>query len=165
MRITLLSTIALLSLTGTAAAAPTPVSEEDLNRPVSVEVSILDAAGATVDTLSCDWATGGPQAADVPCLRFQGDPQTAFAAIEAAGGVRATQTTTTTGPDTVAHITYARRGDGTWLIRGKATVDGTVRQRGYVCAADGQDCVRWDAEGRYAAADVRAAASRLKTRR
>ena len=34
---------------------------------------------------------------------------------------------------------------------------------GRVCTADGQKCVRWDADGaRYARKDVRAAASKLK---
>ena len=37
---------------------------------------------------------------------------------------------------------------------------------GYVCTADGQKCVRWDADGaKHAAKDVRAAASKLKHRR
>ena len=37
---------------------------------------------------------------------------------------------------------------------------------GRVCTADGQSCVRWDADGaKHAAKDVRAAASKLRKRR
>src|SRR5690242_1487723 len=92
MRIPILTAVAALSLAGTA-AAQTPVSDEALNRPVSVDVSILDAAGATVDTLSCEWSTGGPGDDDRVCLHFQSDPQEAFATIEEAGGVSAEQHT------------------------------------------------------------------------
>jgi hypothetical protein len=168
MRITLLSTLAVLSLTGTALAAdapvPAPVSSADLDRAVSVDVSILDAAGTTVDTLSCDWSTGGPQAEDRTCLRFQSDAQVAFAAIEEAGGVRAEQHTVTDGADMA--IAYSRRGDGTWLIRSKGTVDGQALHFGRVCTADGRRCVRWDADGaQHAATRVRAAAAKLTVRR
>jgi hypothetical protein len=170
MRIPILTAIAALSISGTALAAgggtgtPQPVSEEALNRPVAVEVSILDDAGTTVKTLACDWAVGGPGEEDNVCLKFQSDPQVAFGAIEAAGGVRADQHTTTDVSD--MRIAYSRRGDGTWLIRSHGTVDGKEMHFGRVCTADGQSCVRWDADGaKYARRDVRAAASKLKKRR
>jgi hypothetical protein len=166
MRIPILTAIALLSISGTALAAggPQPVSEEALNRPVSVDVAILDGGGATVKTLACDWATGGPGEDDSACLKFQSDPQVAFGAIEAAGGVRADQHTTTDVSD--MRIAYSRRGDGTWLIRSHGTVDGRELHFGRVCTADGQSCVRWDADGaKFARKDVRAAASKLKQRR
>jgi hypothetical protein len=171
MRIPILTAVAVLSLSGTALAAggPTagqiqPVPEEELNRPVSVEVSILDAGGATVTTLACDWATGGPAEDDSACLKFQSDPQVAFGSIEEAGGVRADQHTTTDASD--MRIAYSRRGDGTWLIRSHGTVDGKELHFGLVCTADGQSCVRWDADGaKYARKDVRAAASKLRKRR
>jgi hypothetical protein len=159
------TTIASLGLAGTALAqGPPPVPQEALDRPVSVDVSILDAQGATVDSLSCAWSVGGPADDDAPCLRFQSDPQVAFDAIEAAGGVRAEQRTVVGGdaPGDMA-ITYSRRADGTWLIRSRGTVGARAMHFGRVCAADGQRCVRWDADGaRQARKDVRAAASRLK---
>jgi hypothetical protein len=162
MRIPILTAIVLATLASSAhAATPAPVSDEALDRPVSVEVTILDAAGQAVDSLACDWATGGPADDDRPCLRFQSDPQVAFAAIESAGGVRAEQRTVTDGAD--MRIAYSRRADGTWLIRSRGTVDGRALHFGRVCTADGQRCVRWDAEGaRAARRDVRAAASRLR---
>ena len=168
MRIPILTAVAALSIAGTA-AAQTPVSDEALNRPVSVDVSILDAAGATVDTLSCEWSTGGPGDDDRVCLRFQSDPQVAFSAIEDAGGVRAEQHTVVGGGDATAAgdmaITYSKRADGTWLTRSKGTVGGKPMHFGRVCTADGQSCVRWDADGaKRAAKDVRAAASKLKRR-
>ena len=164
MRIPVLGAAALLTLAGTAHAAspPVPVSDEALNRPVGVEVSILDAAGTTVGTLACDWATGGPADDDRPCLRFQSDPQIAFAAIEEAGGVRAEQHTVAGGIADM-RIAYSRRADGTWLIRSHGTIDGREAQFGRVCTADGQSCVRWDADGaRRAGKSVRAAAGKLE---
>jgi hypothetical protein len=166
MRIPILTAMAVLSISGTALAAggPVPVPEEALNRPVSVNVSILDAGGATVKTLACDWAAGGPGDDDSACLKFQSDPQVAFGSIEEAGGVRADQHTTTEGAD--MRIAYSRRADGTWLIRSHGTVDGKQMHFGRVCTADGQSCVRWDADGaKYARKDVRAAASKLSKRR
>jgi hypothetical protein len=163
MRIPILSAIAVLGISGTAIAAgtPQPVPEEALNRAVSVDVEILDAGGATVQTLACDWATGGPGDDDAACLKFQSDPQVAFGSIEDAGGVRAEQHTTTEGAD--MRIAYSRRADGTWLIRSHGTVDGRELHFGRVCTADGQRCVRWDADGaKHARKDVRAAASKLR---
>jgi hypothetical protein len=117
-----------------------------------------------VRTLACDWATGGPGDEDGVCLKFQSDPQVAFGSIEEAGGVRADQRTTTEGAD--MRIAYSRRGDGSWLIRSHGTVDGRALHFGRVCTADGQRCVRWDADGaKYARKDVRAAASKLSKRR
>ena len=159
--------LATLGVTGSAAAqTPVPVPQEALDRPVAVDVSILDAQGATVGTLSCEWSVGGPGDDDRPCLKFQSDPQEAFGAIEAAGGVRAQQRTVV-GGDAVGDmaITYSKRADGTWLIRSKGTVRGEAMHFGRVCTADGQKCVRWDADGaKYARKDVRAAASKLKRR-
>jgi hypothetical protein len=165
--------LATLSLAGTAfaqtAGSTEPVSDEALNRPVSVDVAILDAGGATVDTLSCEWSTGGPADDDHACLKFQSDPQVAFAAIEDAGGVRAEQHTVVGGTDSNAGdmaITYSKRADGTWLIRSKGIVRGELMHFGRVCTADGQSCVRWDADGaKHAKKSVRAAASKLKHRR
>ena len=60
-------------------------------------------------------------------------------------------------------IAYSKRADGTWLIRSKGTVGGKPMHFGRVCTADGQKCVRWDADGaKYARKDVRAAASKLR---
>jgi hypothetical protein len=162
MRITLLTAIALATLAGTASAqtpagsAPVPVTDFP---PVAVEISISDAAGTVTETLSCEWTE--PQEDDRQCLRFQGDPQTAFAKIEESGGVRADQTTSTRG-DTVA-IAYSKRTDGTWLIRSKGTIDGKPMHFGRVCTADGQKCVRWDVDGaKFARKRVRAAAAKLR---
>jgi hypothetical protein len=171
MRIPILTAIAALSLAGTAMAqtggSAEPVSQEAVDRPVSVDVTILDAGGATVDTLSCEWSTGGPGDEDGKCLKFQSDPQVAFGAIEEAGGVRAEQRTRI-GKDASEGdmaITYSKRADGTWLIRSKGTVDGKPMHFGRVCTADGQKCVRWDANGaKYARKSVRAAASKLNKR-
>lgn len=167
MRTTLLSTIALATL---ALAAPagaqealsgSPVSEADM-KPVATEITIADAAGTAVKTLSCEWTE--PQDDDMPCIRFQGDPQTAFAAIEEAGGVRADQHTTTEGSE--MDIAYSKRGDGTWLIRSKGTVDGKYMHFGRVCSADGQKCQMWDADGaKLARKSVKAAAAKLRSGR
>jgi hypothetical protein len=169
MRIKIFTATALatLSAAGTAAAqAPQPVPQEALDRPVAVDVSILDAQGATVGTLSCAWSVGGPGDDDRPCLKFQSDPQEAFGAIESAGGVRAEQRTVV-GGDAAGDVTiaYSKRADGTWLIRSRGTVRGRYLHFGRVCTADGQQCVRWDADGaKHARKDVRAAASKLKRR-
>jgi hypothetical protein len=141
-----------------------------VDRPVSVDVSILDAGGTSVDTLSCEWSTGGPGEDDRSCLKFQSDPQIAFGSIEAAGGVRAEQHTVVGGDDADIQgdmaISYSRRADGTWLIRSKGTVGGKPMHFGRVCTADGQTCEQWDVEGaKHARKDVRAAASKLKKRR
>jgi hypothetical protein len=157
--------VATLGLAGTAFAqgggSVEPVPQEAIDRPVAVDVSILDAGGATVDTLSCEWSTGGPGEDDNRCLKFQSDPQVAFGSIEEAGGVRADQHTTTDVSD--MRIAYSRRPDGTWLIRSHGTVDGRELHFGRVCTADGQRCVRWDADGaKHARKDVRAAASKLR---
>lgn len=164
MRIKILTATALatLGVTGSALAQTPP--QEALDRPVAVDVSILDAGGATVDTLSCEWSVGGPGDDDGKCLKFQSDPQVAFGAIEAAGGVRAEQRTIV-GGDAVGDmaIAYSKRADGTWLIRSKGTVRGKAMHFGRVCTADGQQCVRWDVDGaRHAARDVRAAAAKLR---
>ena len=173
MRIPILTAVAALSISGPAVAqtagSAEPVPQDAIDRPVAVDVSILDAGGATVDTLSCEWSTGGPGEDDNRCLKFQSDPQVAFGAIEAAGGVRAEQRTVvggTDGHDGDMAITYSKRADGTWLIRSKGTVGGRPMHFGRVCTADGQSCVRWDADGaKYARKDVRAAASKLRKRR
>jgi hypothetical protein len=171
MRTPTLSAIALAALLATAGTAQAqtatggggalearPVTAEDL-RPVKTEIVIGDAAGTAVKTLSCEWTE--PQEDDMPCIRFQGDPQTAFAAIEEHGGVRADQHTITEGADMA--IAYSKRADGTWLIRSKGTVDGKYMHFGRVCTADGQKCVRWDADGaKYARKSVKAAASKLR---
>jgi len=166
MRITLLTAIALATLTATASAqtpaagtAPVPVTDFP---PVAVEIAISDGAGNVTETLSCEWTE--PQDDDRQCLRFQGDPQTAFAKIEESGGVRADQTTTTRG--STVNIAYSRRADGTWLIRAKGTIDGRRYDAGRVCTADGQKCVRWDSEGRKSAIpSVKAAAAKLRQKR
>jgi hypothetical protein len=169
----MLTAVAALSISGTAFAqgggSVAPVPQEAIDRPVAVDVSILDAGGATVDTLSCEWSTGGPGDDDGTCLKFQSDPQVAFGAIESAGGVRAEQRTVVGGDDADARgdmaITYSKRADGTWLIRSKGTVGGTPMHFGRVCTADGRRCVRWDADGaKSARKDVRAAASKLRRR-
>src|SRR4051794_27099395 len=172
MRIPMLTAVAALSISGTAFAqgggSIEPVPQEAIDRPVSVHVSILAAAGATVEELSCEWSTGGPGEDDDRCLRFQSDPQLAFGAIEAAGGVRAEQRTVvggTDGHDGDMAISYSKRADGTWLIRSRGTVGGRPMHFGRVCTADGQRCVRWDADGaKHARKDVRAAAARLRER-
>ena len=95
MRIPTLSAIALATLLATGGVANAqaggagsiaPVTDFPL---VSVDIAILDAAGTTVKSLSCEWTE--PQADDRQCLRFQSDPQVAFAKIEESGGVRADQ--------------------------------------------------------------------------
>ena len=166
MRITLLTAIALATLTAGAGAqtppagsAPVPVTDFP---PVAVEIAISDAAGNVTENLSCEWTE--PQEDDRQCLRFQSDPQVAFAKIEESGGVRADQHTVTEGADMT--IAYSKRGDGTWLIRSKGTIDGRAMHFGRVCTADGQSCVRWDADGAKAARrDVKAAASKLRKKR
>ena len=162
MRITLLTAIALATLTGTAqaqmAGSVTPVADFP---PVKTDIVISDANGTATETLSCEWTE--PQDDDRQCLRFQSDPQIAFAKIEESGGVRADQHTVTEGADMT--IAYSKRADGTWLIRSKGTIDGKSMHFGRVCTADGQSCVRWDADGAKAArSKVKAAASKLRRR-
>jgi len=182
MRTTLLSTIALATLALGAGPAAAQVSgggdggipqvsgggsggvelvgPEDM-KPVATEITISDAASTAVKTLSCEWTE--PQEDDMPCIRFQGDPQTAFAAIEEHGGVRADQVTKT--EDGEMAIAYSKRADGTWLIRSKGTLDGKYMHFGRVCTADGQKCQMWDADGaKLAQKKVRAAASKLRNR-
>jgi hypothetical protein len=153
---------------GVAGGSVRPVPQEDVDRPVAVDVSILDGGGATVDSLSCEWSVGGPGDDDGKCLKFQSDPQVAFAAIETAGGVRAEQRTRI-GKDASEGdmaISYSKRADGTWLIRSKGTVDGKPMHFGRVCTADGQKCVQWDANGaKYARKSVARAASKLRHKR
>ena len=162
MRIPILTAIVLATLATSASAQPRPVPQEDVDRPVSVNVTILDDAGQAVGNVACDWAVGGPGDDDRPCLRFQSDPQFAFDAIEEAGGVRAEQHTVAQDVSDM-HTSYSRRGDGTWLIRGKGTAKGEPRHFGLVCTRDGQKCVRWDAEGaRSARRDVKVAAAKLR---
>jgi hypothetical protein len=162
MRIPILTAIVLATLATSAGAQPRPVPQEDVDRPVSINVHILDAAGSSVGTRACDWAVGGPGDDDRQCLRFQSDPQFAFEAIEEAGGVRAEQHTVAANLSDM-RTSWSRRGDGTWLIRGKGTVRGEPRHFGLVCTRDGQKCVRWDAEGaRQARRDVQAAAAKLR---
>ena len=67
------------------------------SRSSSVDINILDAAGTSLKTLSCEWTE--PQEDDRQCLRFQSDPQVAFEAIEEAGGVRIEKHTTSDGLD------------------------------------------------------------------
>jgi hypothetical protein len=158
MRIPLLTAIGLATLAGTAHAqtAGSLVTDFPL---VKTEIVISDAAGTAVKTLECEWRE--PDDDDRPCIRFQGDPQTAFAAIEAAGGVRADQVTTL--EDGQMTIARSRRADGTWLIRSKGTIDGAYQHFGRVCTADGRRCTPWDAHGaKHARKKVRAAAARLR---
>ena len=163
MRITLLTAIALATLAGTAqaqmAGSVTPVTDFP---PVKTDIVISDATGTATETLACEWTE--PQEDDRQCLRFQSDPQIAFAKIEESGGVRADQHTVTEGADMT--IAYSKRADGTWLIRSKGTIDGKSMHFGRVCSADGQSCVRWDADGaRAARSSVKAAAAKLRKRR
>ena len=80
---------------------------------------------------------------------------------------------TVVGGDAVGDmaITYSKRADGTWLIRSKGTVRGEAMHFGRVCTADGQKCVRWDADGAQARPQgrprrrVQAQGARLATRR
>ena len=162
MRILLLTAVTLATLATSAHAqgggAVMPVTDFPL---VKVEIGILDAAGTNVKSLACEWTE--PQEDDRPCLRFQSDPQVAFAAIEEAGGVRAEQHTTSDGLDSRA--VYSKRADGTWLIRSRGTSDGKPLHFGMVCTADGQKCQRWDADGaKYARKSVKAAAAKLRKR-
>jgi hypothetical protein len=130
--------------------------------PVKTDIVISGAGGAATETLSCEWTE--PQEDDRQCLRFQSDPQVAFAKIEESRGVRADQHTVTEGADMT--IAYSKRADGSWLIRSKGTIDGRFMHFGRVCTADGQSCVRWDADGAKAArSSVKAAASKLKQKR
>jgi hypothetical protein len=130
--------------------------------PVKTDIVVADAGGTATETLSCEWTE--PQDDDRQCLRFQSDPQVAFAKIEESGGVRADQHTVTEGADMT--IAYSKRSDGTWLIRSRGTVDGKPMHFGRVCTADGQRCVRWDADGATAArSSVRAAAAKLRKKR
>jgi hypothetical protein len=165
MRIPLLAAIAVATLAGTAqaqtagSAAPVPVTDFPL---VKTEIVVSDAAGNVTESLSCEWTE--PQEDDRQCLRFQSDGQVAFAKIEESGGVRADQHTTSDGLDMT--IAYSKRADGTWLIRSKGTSDGKYMHFGRVCTADGQTCVRWDADGAKAArSSVKAAAAKLRKKR
>ncbi len=162
MRIPLLTAIAFAVLATSTHAqgggTVMPVTDFPL---VKTEIVISDAAGTAVKTLNCEWRE--PEEDDRPCIRFQGDPQTAFAAIEDAGGVRAEQHTTSDGLD--ANAVYSKRADGTWLIRSKGTSDGKPLHFGMVCTADGQKCQRWDVDGaKYARKSVKAAAFKLRKR-
>ena len=143
---------------GSAGGGPAAVPVTDFPL-VKTDITISDAAGKVTESLSCEWTE--PQDDDRQCLRFQSDGQVAFAKIEESGGVRADQHTTSDDLD--MNITYSKRADGTWLIRSKGTVDGKEMHFGRVCTADGQSCVRWDADGATAARkQVKAAASKLR---
>ena len=164
MRITLIAAIALATLTTATASAQTPMAGSIVADfpPVSTEITITDATGAATETLACEWTE--PLEDDRQCLRFQSDPQVAFAKIEESGGVRADQHTVTEGADMT--IAYSKRADGTWLIRSKGTIDGKPMHFGRVCTPDGQSCVRWDADGAKAArSSVKAAAAKLRRKR
>jgi hypothetical protein len=167
MRIPTLSAIALTALLATggvanaqagggSAPSVSPVTDFPL---VKFEAIVSDAAGTTVKTLACEWRE--PEEDDMACIKFQGDPQTAFATIEEAGGVRADKSMTfEDGSSTTA---YSKRADGTWLIRTKGTVAGKNLHNGYVCTADGQSCKRWDVDGaKFARKSVKAAAAKLR---
>jgi hypothetical protein len=156
MRIPLLTAVVLATLATSAHAQVQPVTDFPL---VKVEIDILDTAGTTVQSLACEWTE--PQDDDRACLRFQSDPQFAFAAIEEAGGVRLEKRTTSDGLDVDA--VYSKRADGTWLIRSRGTSDGKPMHFGMVCTADGQACRRWDVGGaKHARKAVRATARKLR---
>lgn len=143
---------------GGGSATIVPVTDFPL---VKFEATVSDAAGTTVKTLACEWRE--PEEDDMACIKFQGDPQTAFATIEEAGGVRADKAMTfEDGSSTTA---YSKRADGTWLIRTKGTVGGKDLHNGYVCTADGQSCKRWDVDGaKHARKTVKATAAKLRKR-
>ncbi|MBE2317268.1 hypothetical protein DVA67_014900 [Solirubrobacter sp. CPCC 204708] len=170
MRIPTLSAIALAALLATGGVAEAQVAGGGAGAPsvspvtdfplVKVDAKVFDAAGTTVKTLACEWTE--PEDDDMPCIKFQGDPQTAFATIEEAGGVSAEKTTTLEDGSTTS--VYSKRADGTWLIRTRGTVGGKDMHFGQVCTADGQKCQMWDVEGaKFARKSVRAAAAKLKS--
>jgi len=163
MRTPLLTAIVLATLTGTASAQEPPTGSVVTDfLIVKNKIVVSDADGSTTEPLSCEWTE--PQEDDRQCLRFQSDPQIAFAKIEESGGVRADQHTVTEGADMT--IAYSKRADGTWLIRSKGTIDGKSMHFGRVCTADRQSCVRWDADGAKAArSSVKAAAAKLRRKR
>lgn len=166
MRIPLITAIALAALTTSAQAADKPAAGSAPATTVVTEfpdvkttITISDASGTAVKTLACEWTE--PQEDDRPCIRFQGDPQNAFEAIEEAGGDRADQLTTTQGGE--MRVSYAKRVDGTWLIRHRGVINHQNNDFGHVCTADGQKCVRWDASGaKSARKHVKAAAAKLR---
>ncbi len=153
-----LSTFAVAGVANAQAGGVTPVTEFP---DVKTQITISDAGGGALKTLACEWTE--PQADDRPCLRFQGDPQHAFAAIEEAGGDRAAQRTVTQGG--TMRVRWSRRPDGTWLVRHRGVINHMDNDFGHVCTADGQQCVRWDASGAMSShKTVKAAAAKLRKR-
>lgn len=152
--------LAGLTLVPAAAAEPEPVTSFNL---VTSDIAIVAAGGEVVERRSCEWRE--PGAEDMQCIAFAGDPDTAIAAIRDAGGDRARIHVTSPEIELDGLTTITRRADGTWLFRGEGTAKGERFASGRVCTADGERCSRYEAKGRKAAKQIRAAAARLRAKR
>ncbi|MBE2315811.1 hypothetical protein DVA67_007475 [Solirubrobacter sp. CPCC 204708] len=149
-------TLAAVAATALLASAGVADAREPSYSPVQTEIVISDADSTAVKTLSCEWTD--PQPEDMKCIRFNGDPQTAFREIEKADGVRADVTTQSKYGR--SKTTYSRRGDNTWLVR--ISRAGLPFETGFVCTSDGQNCEEWTTMGgKSARKAVKAAAARL----
>jgi hypothetical protein len=113
------------------------------DEPVSYAISVLDAGGATVSTLACDWV-GYPGDDDVSSVSRVLAPAHALDA------------TTRISP----------RADGTWLIRTTGASENGPLHNGRVCDREGRQCVAWDADGQARASKfIKRAARKLGAKR
>jgi hypothetical protein len=149
-----------------AASAPpmiTAVAPND--EPVSYAISVLDANGATVSTLACDWV-GFPGDDDKPCLSWAGDLGPTIDAIQAAGGVQSVSHVLAPAHEVDATTRISPRADGTWLIRTTGANEDGPLHNGRVCDREGRHCVSWDVNGEaHASKAVKRAAKKLRAKR
>ncbi len=162
-RLALATGVAVLAGAGSAIAAPAPLDPG--TDPVSYDIRVIDADGATVKRLACDWR-GAPDADDSPCLAWASDLRPTVEAIQAAGGVASITRVVAPAHGVDATTRISERSDGTWLIRAVGQAEGRSLHRGMVCDIDARRCVNWDAAGaRKASGKIRAAAAGLRKRR
>lgn len=134
------------------------------DEPVSYAISVLDASGATVSTLACDWI-GFPGDDDRPCLSWAGDLGPTIDAIEAAGGVQSVSRVLAPAHALDATTRISPRADGTWLIRTTGASENGPLHNGRVCDREGRHCVTWDADGQaHASKLIQRAAKKLRAK-
>lgn len=165
LRLALAAGAAVLAFAVPAGAAEHHVGEiASGDDPVSYDISVLDASGATVKTLACDWR-GAPGDDDRPCLAWAGDLRPTLDAIAAAGGTQSVSRVLAPAHGVDATTRISPRADGTWLIRTTGVAEGRSLHFGRVCDADGGHCASWDVAGEArASAAVKRAAKKLARR-
>ncbi|HET6509356.1 MAG TPA: hypothetical protein VFG42_21340 [Baekduia sp.] len=167
LRLALAAGAATLAFAGTASADDQVVNATtDVgNDPVSYSISVLDASGATVSTLACDWV-GAPGDDDHACLAWAGDLGPTIDAIQAAGGVSSVTHVLAPAHQVDATTRISPRADGTWLIRTTGVNEDGPLHNGRVCDRGGRQCVSWDADGEaQAAKHIKRAAHKLQLKK